>query len=57
MDAAGALTNVPASTANVLSYAILVVVAVYLISGPLITYYFWKKNKKPSTAQPTEPAA
>jgi hypothetical protein len=39
------LTNVPPGTAEVLSYAILVVVAIFLLSGPAITYYYWKKNK------------
>jgi len=47
------LTNVPAGTADVLSYTILVVVAIFLISGPAITYYYWKKNKKMKAASPT----
>jgi uncharacterized membrane protein len=40
------LSNVPASTANVLSYSMLLVVAIFLTSGPLITYYYWRKNKR-----------
>jgi hypothetical protein len=47
------LTNVPASTANLLSYAMLVVVAIFLLSGPSITYYYWRKNKKMKTISPT----
>lgn len=47
------LTNVPAGTANLLSYTMLVVVAIFLISGPAITYYYWKKNKKMKAASPT----
>jgi uncharacterized membrane protein len=44
------LTNVPLGTANLLSYIMLVVVAIFLISGPAITYYYWKKNKKMKAA-------
>jgi uncharacterized membrane protein len=47
------LTNVPLQTANLLAYAIIVVVAIFLLSGPAITYYYWKKNKKMKTAAPT----
>lgn len=50
------MTNVPLSTANVLSYAMLIVVAVFLLSGPSITYYYWKKIKKTRAASPTGPA-
>jgi hypothetical protein len=45
-------TNVSLGTADLLSYAMVVVVSVFLVSGPLITYYFWKKNKKLKMAQP-----
>ncbi len=48
------LTNVPSGTANFLSYTMLVVVAIFLISGPVITYYYWRKSKRmkavPTTA-------
>jgi uncharacterized membrane protein len=47
------LTNVPPSTANILSYGMLVVVAIFLLSGPSITYYYWKKNKKMKAVSPT----
>jgi len=49
----GVLSNVSLATANVLSYAMLTMVAVFLISGPVITYYFWKKNKRMKAASPT----
>jgi hypothetical protein len=39
-------TNVPAGTADILSYTMLVVVAIFLLSGPAITYYYWKRNKR-----------
>lgn len=48
------LTNVPLGTADILSYSMLIVVAIFLVSGPAITYYYWKKSKRvksvPSTA-------
>ncbi len=48
------LSNVPIDTANFLSYTMLVVVAIFLISGPSITYYYWRKNKrmKAASSQP-----
>jgi uncharacterized membrane protein len=50
------LSNVPPATADVLSYFMLVVVAIFLLSGPAITYYYWKKNKRLKTASPTSAA-
>jgi hypothetical protein len=47
------LSNVPLSTANLLSYLMLVVVAVFLLSGPAITYYYWRKNKRTKAVLPT----
>ena len=44
------LTNVPLSTANFLSYLMLVIVAIFLLSGPAITYYYWKRNRRMKTA-------
>jgi hypothetical protein len=49
----GVLTNVSPATANLLSYAMLTMVAIFLISGPVITYYFWKKNKRMKAVSPT----
>jgi len=40
------LSNVPLSTANTLSYVMLALVAIFLLSGPSITYYYWRKNKR-----------
>ena len=48
-----ALTNVPLSTANSLSYLMLVVVAIFLLSGTSLTYYYWRKNKRMKAASPT----
>ncbi len=48
-----ALANVPAGTADTLSYLMLVVVAIFLLSGPAITYYYWRKNKRMKAASPT----
>jgi uncharacterized membrane protein len=47
------LTNVPAGTADVLSYLMLVVVAIFLLSGPVVTYYYWRKNKRMKADSPT----
>lgn len=47
------LSNVPSSTADLLSYSMLVVVSIFLLSGPAITYYYWKKNKRMKTSSPT----
>jgi uncharacterized membrane protein len=47
------LSNVPAGTANILSYTMLVVVAIFLISGPAITYYYWRRMKRMKAASPT----
>jgi preprotein translocase subunit SecG len=51
-----ALTNVPAGTANFLAYTMIVVVAIFLLSGPIITYYYWRKNKRMKAALPTDSA-
>jgi hypothetical protein len=47
------LSNVPQGTADILAYTMLVVVAIFLLSGPAITYYFWKKNKRMKAGSPT----
>ena len=39
-------TNVPPGTADILSYTMLVVVAIFLISGTDVKYYYWKRNKR-----------
>lgn len=40
------LTNIPPGTANILAYTMIIVVAIFLLSGPVITYYYWRKNKR-----------
>ncbi len=50
------LSNVPAGTADLLSYSMVVVVAIFLISGPAITYYYWRKNKRMKAASPAPSA-
>jgi preprotein translocase subunit SecG len=47
------LTNVPAGTANLLSYTMLVVVAIFLLSGPIVSYYYWRKSKRVKAASST----
>ncbi|HYC11289.1 MAG TPA: hypothetical protein VEC02_01315 [Nitrososphaerales archaeon] len=47
------LSSISPGTANLLSYLMLVVVAVFLLSGPAIYYIFSRKGKK---AEPAEPA-
>lgn len=50
------LSNVPVGTADILAYTMLIVVAVFLVSGPLITYYYWKRNKRMKETSPASPA-
>ena len=52
---ANALTNVSLGTAVLLSYLMLVVVAVFLLSGPVIVYIYYRKNKR-MKATPTAPS-
>jgi preprotein translocase subunit SecG len=51
----GLASNVSPSTANFLSYMMLVMVAIFLLSGAVITYIYYKKNKRenvvPQTAE------
>ncbi|MDG6953851.1 MAG: hypothetical protein JRN16_00645 [Nitrososphaerota archaeon] len=47
------LSNVPLGTADALSWSMLVVVAVFLVSGTSIAYYFWRESKKGKAAAPT----
>ncbi len=52
-----AFSNVSLGTANTLSYLILILVAIFLLSGPSITYYYWRKNKRMRAAAPTGSAS
>jgi len=47
------LSNVPLGTANILAYLMLILVAIFLISGTSITYYYWRKIKRMKAAAPT----
>ena len=47
------LSNVPLGTANLLSYSMILVVAIFLLSGPAITYYYWRKIKRMKAVSPT----
>lgn len=47
------LSNVPLGTANILSYSMLIVVAIFLLSGTSLTYYYWRKVKKMKAASAT----
>ncbi len=46
------LSNVSPSTADFLSYMMLVMVAIFLISGPVITYIYYRKSRRMKAAQP-----
>jgi uncharacterized membrane protein len=46
----GLLSNVPLGTADILAWAMLVVVAIFLLSATGMTYYYWRKNKRTKTA-------
>jgi hypothetical protein len=47
------LSNVPLGTANTLSYIMLALVAIFLLTGPLVAAYYWRKNKRMKAAVPT----
>jgi len=48
------LSNVSPGTADLLSYLMLVVVAIFLLSGPAIYYIFSRKGKKAAPAGPSD---
>ena len=48
-----ALTSVSLGTADTLAYLMLVVVAIFLLSGTALTYYYWRKNKMMKVASPS----
>lgn len=43
------LLSVSLQTADSLSYLMLVLVGVFLVFGPFITWYFWKQSRKLNT--------
>lgn len=44
------------SLANQLAYAVLGIVAVFLVSGPVIVYYYYRQKKKVEPASQATPA-
>jgi preprotein translocase subunit SecG len=48
------LSNISLGTANFLAYAIMGLVVLFLVFGPAVTYYFWKKNQKMKESDSTE---
>jgi len=46
------LSNVSPGTADILSYSMLGVVALFLASVTLITYFYYKKHKRETAASP-----
>jgi threonine/homoserine/homoserine lactone efflux protein len=52
----GSLLSVSLGTANILAYFMLCVVAVFLISGPVIVYVLYRKSKRERTAAVPTPA-
>lgn len=47
-----ALSNVSLGTASILAYAMLAMVAVLLVSGPVVVYYYYRKVKRTKAAEP-----
>jgi preprotein translocase subunit SecG len=52
----GSLLSVSLGTANILAYFILCVIVVFLISGAVIAYIFYRKSKRERTAAISTPA-
>jgi len=51
---AGFLSNVPIGTANLLAYSMMVLVAIFLIFGPTVYYFYWRESKKSKSADPAQ---
>jgi hypothetical protein len=49
---ARSLWAISPGTANLLAYSMLVVVAVFLVTGPIIVYIYYKKRKREMAADP-----
>jgi len=50
------LSNVPVGLANTLSWSMLIIVAVLLVSGPIIVYIYYRKNKTEHATPAVTPA-
>ena len=51
-----ALSNVSVGTTNLLADLMLLVVAIFLLSGPSLTYYYYRRNKRMKASEPTSSA-
>ncbi|MDG6898205.1 MAG: hypothetical protein JRM99_04045 [Nitrososphaerota archaeon] len=51
----GALSNVPLATANLLAYSMMVLVAIFLVFGASVAYYYWAKSKRMKVQAPADP--
>jgi len=49
------LANVTAGTINILSYTMLGIVAMLLVSGPIVVYYYYRKSRRMKTGQSASP--
>lgn len=49
------LSNVPAGTANLLTFVMLGLITISLLAGPALVYYYWTRRRKMST-EPASPA-
>jgi serine protease inhibitor ecotin len=47
------LLSVSLGTATMLAYTLSVVIVIFLLAGPSIAYYFWRKNRRMKAASPT----
>ena len=50
------LSNVSLGTANFLADVMIVLVAMFLVSGTLVSYYYWKRIKRMREITPASPA-
>ena len=46
------LSNVSPATADLLAYLMIVIVAIFLVTGPIIVYIYYRKNKKMKALEP-----
>jgi preprotein translocase subunit SecG len=50
------LSNVSLGTADMLAYLLIVLIAIFLVAGPALTYYYLKKTKRMKETPPASPA-
>jgi len=51
--AATGLLAVSLATANLLAYLMLVMIGVFLVTGPLIVYFYYRKSRKTRAVEPS----